>query len=402
MSTPNRPGQATKVRIASAGDLFGALRSDSASLRLFVLKAIAADPHKALSYGAFQGGELYEEVVSHWQRSDLDTDQRAVALAALVALDGDRVLALCKSDFSFSRNRGVLRVAASRLAHEPAEELGPFLRRFLFDDGLSTRTRLTATLLRGVPSLSPRERVRISIISIEQNTPLPPLPDPDTEEFWVSELKGLWAEEAKVLAEGLGEEAFRGLARAWNGLPEDAHLWLIQWGMRDHPLHAAALVADVLRGDQTSLVRAALQCLGEKQAMQTLFQSRLNELVGHPLPEVRAAALLAGGTLPAPLTRKMLLSEPTEVRLALIRSLAQAQEREYAPDLAELLRDGDWRIRAAASMALAELAGASLEALKPLLADPDESVRIAAMNTLLLRGGAVLVAESVAENVAVA
>lgn len=397
MSEPVRPGQAQKVRIASAADLFGALRSESSPLRLYVLKAIADNPGKALSYGEFQGGNLRDEVVTLWQRSGIDTDERAVALAAIVALGGDSAFPICKSEFSLTRNRSVLRVAASKLASEPAERLADFLPPFLFDDEFPARARLTATLMSGFSSLSPRERLRIAIISMDQNAPQPPLPEPDTEGFWVSELKGIWAEEAKVMAEGMGEEVFRRLARAWDALPEEAKLWLIEWGMRDHPLHAAGLVADVLRSDNERLMLASLQCIRENKAAGGFFQTLLNELVNHSLPAIRAAALDAGGIAEAPLIRKMLVSEPSGVRLALIRSIATSKDRDYAPDLAEFFRDKDWRIRAAASVALAEMGGSIIEELKPFLADLDDGARVAALNTLFALGDESLVLEAMRE-----
>lgn len=399
MSEPAQPNQPQKVRIATASDLFGALRSDSSSKRLFVLKAIVDNPGKALSYGEFQGGNLRDEVVTLWQQSEIDTDERAVALAAIVALGGDNAFPICKSDFSFSRNRGVLRVAASRLALEPVEHLADFLRPFLFDDGLPTRTRLTATLMSGFPALSPQERLRVAIISMDQGTCLPPMPELDTDGFWISELKGIWAEEAKVMAEGMGEEVFRRLVRTWNALPEDAKLWLIEWGMRDHPLHAAGLVADVLRSDNTKLVLASLQSIGKKVSGAGFFQTQLNELVNHSMPVVRAAALDAGGLPKGFLLRKMLVSEPPEVRLALIQSIAKSKDQDYARDLAGLFRDEDWRIRAAASAALAAMGGAIIEELKPLLTDLDDGVRVAAMNTLFALGDESLVLETMREKV---
>lgn len=387
-------GQAEKIRIASNADLFGVLRSDSASKRLFVLKAIADHPKKALSYGEFQGRHLFEEVVTHWQRIGIDTDERAVALAAIIALCGDKALDLCKSDFSFSKNRNVLRVASSRLTTEPVEHLADFFRPFLFDDAHPARARLAAGLMNECASLSPRERLRIAIISMNRNTPLPPLPEADAEAFWVSELKGIWAEDAKVMAEGMGEEVFIKLLCTWNVLPEEAKLWLIEWGMRDHPLHAAGLVADVLRSDNERLMLVSLQCIRENKNAAGFFQALLNRLVSHSLPAVRTAALDAGGIVESPLVREMLVSEPPEVRLALIRSIAKSKDRNYARDLAGLLRDGDWRIRAAASVALAEMGGPIIELLKPFLADPDEGVRVAAMNTLFAMGDEFLVLEA--------
>jgi len=106
---------------------------------------------------------------------------------------------------------------------------------------------------------------------MNQNTPFPSLPEPDTEGLWVSELNGIWAEEAKAMAEGMGEEAFRRLARTWDVLSEDVKLWLIEWGTRYHTFHAAGLVADVLRSDNVKLVLVALRCLGQKQDRRELF-----------------------------------------------------------------------------------------------------------------------------------
>lgn len=398
MSGPGQPGQAHKIRIASAADLFNALRSDLPSLRLFVLKAIADNPEKALSYGVFQGANLREEAVTHWQRTGINTEERAIALAAIVALGGDATLDICKSEFSFSRNRDVLRIAASRLASEPVERVGDFLPRFLFDDKFPVRARLAATLMSGFSSLSPRERLRVAIISMNQNTPLPPLPEPDTEGLWVSELNGIWAEEAKAMAEGMGEEAFRRLARTWDVLSEEVKLWLIEWGMRGHIFHATGLVADVLRSNNVKLVLVALRCLGQNKTAGSFFQTLLNVLVHHSEPAVRVAAIEAGGTAEDPLIKRMLAAETPEVRLALIGSIARSKDSNYTRDLTDLIRDRDWRIRAAACDALAEMGGSIIETLKPFLADRDGTVRVAAMRTLLAVGGESLVVASMPKN----
>lgn len=392
MSGSARPGRAQKIRIASCADLFGALRSASSSLRLFVLKAIVDNPQKALSYGPFQGRELCDEAVTRWQLSGIDTDERAIALAAVIALGADKAIDLCRSDFACSGNRDVLRVAASRLASEPPERVEGLLRRFLFDDRLPVRTRLAATLMSRFSSLSPRERLRTAIISMDEGACDPPLPGPDTDRHWIDELKGIWAEEARALAEGMGEGAFRGLARIADALPEDGKQWLIEWGMRDHPLHAAGLAADSLRSGNEKTVLAALRSI-QKSPQAALFQPLLNDLAARGTPDVRAAAIDAGGVADRSLIRTMLVSEPDGVRLALIRSIGRSKDREFARELAELFRDEDWRIRAAASEALAQMGGSIIEVLKPLLDDCGEQVKLAAMNTLFALGDESLVAE---------
>jgi len=87
----------------------------------------------------------------------------------------------------------------------------------------------------------------------------------------------------------------------------------------------------------------------------------------------------------------MLATETPEVRLALIGSIARSKDSNYTHDLADLLRDRDWRIRAAACDALAGMGGPIIETLKPFLADRDGTVRVAAMHTLLALGGESLV-----------
>ena len=184
----------------------------------------------------------------------------------------------------------------------------------------------------------------------------------------------------------MGEEAFRGLLPTWNGFREETKVWLIEWGMRRYPLHAAGLIADTLRGEEVPLIRAALRCLRNRDALQPLFRPLLNQLVHHSIPAVRAAAIEAGGVVEYPHAIKILKAEPPEVRLAILQSIATSKDRAYAIDMTTLLRDSDWRIRAAASAALTAMGGSAVDILRPLVDDPDAHVRVAAMNVLLALG----------------
>src|SRR5262249_24293217 len=81
--------------------------------------------------------------------------------------------------------------------------------------------------------------------------------------------------------------------------------------------------------------------------------------------------------------RGFLATEPDPpVRRACLIQLRKSEGQRSIPDLIQELSDPDWHTRAVCANELAELGEPAIEAVKPLLRDANERVRVAAVSVL--------------------
>jgi len=151
----------------------------------------------------------------------------------------------------------------------------------------------------------------------------------------------------------------------------------------------------MLRLDQPTQIRAAaalaLGRIGDRIAVGALAEG-----LKDPAPEVRYAAALSLGKLPADgvATRleKVLARDPVwQVRYAAAIALGRTRKAFVGPDLADALaQDGAWQVRQQAARSLLDIGTPrAAEALAAALRDPEPSVRAAAGSALAELGGPV-------------
>ncbi len=369
-----------KLRIREARDLFEALVSPDFGVRISLARAIASDPAKAVSYGAFNGIGLVDYLIQLLSRAG-DTSYRSVLLAALAAFRDPRIPDLFMTEMADATAPEPVMAAAARLAGEKGEKVRRFMARMVRRNAGTTQARMAAYIMTGYDDLLPEERVRVAAVADTQFTT--PALDDATEQAWLAELAGDAAERARILLEDFGTDAFLRLRGKWSALDENTRKWLIRWGARDHQIHAIELLAEALNHGSTGLVLEALAAITGMGPAATLFQSALALFVDHEDRAVRIATIKAG----APFTGikdRILGEEDKELRLALIARLPEEEGGLHA--LLDLAADDHWEVRAAATRALIAMGEPAASAVRPLLADRSEKARASAAQVLAAYG----------------
>ena len=366
-----------KLTIASADDLFHALRSDSGGVRLSVLSAISKSPEKALSYGPYNGRDLLEELFTQLTAAR-DSRYRLALLRTISVFRGSQVTEVMKATFHATTDAREAAVCAARLSDSTEADLRRFFSPFLKEEG-RLQARLAADILARFDDHPSEDRVRIAVLS-DEAFPIPVL-DNATEAVWMKALCGPSSQRARRLIETLGEPAFVRFRNQWSVFPLELKTWLLEWGAHSHPAYAVELFLKAFDQGPEDLHLAALQHLKGFGAAAGLFHTTLSALSGHPDRRIRLASLRAGAVVKDP--RGRLGKEPDlEVRLLLIPRLTAVYGTDAVPDLLDLLHDHSWKIRNAAVSALVALGAAVADAVEPLAEDEDLSVRVAVEQVL--------------------
>jgi hypothetical protein len=87
---------------------------------------------------------------------------------------------------------------------------------------------------------TPRERLRVAVAAPGRNVGAPG-PDEDTLDLWRAELRGPFAEQARLALEQLGAPAFEALLADWADLGDQDRQWLLRWASRETGVPAQSL-----------------------------------------------------------------------------------------------------------------------------------------------------------------
>lgn len=367
-----------KLSIASAGDLFTALRSDALGVRLSVFSAISKAPEKALAYGPYNGRDLLDEMFEQLTAAR-DHNHRLALLVALSAFKDPRVEEGLKVVFRTSTHAREAAVCAARLCGGSGSEVKAFFLPFLEDNAPQPQARLAADVLSRFDDHSPENRVRVAVLSSEV-FPIPGLDD-QTEAAWLKALHGPFSHRAMGQIETLGCEAFVRLRERWDEFMPELKAWLLKWGCREHQAHAVELCLKALDEGPDELRLAALQGIAGMGPAAVMFRKIVTKFFDHTDRAMRLAALRAGADVPDA-RGKLSREEDMEVRLLLIPLLAVSYGAGAVPDLVELLHDENWRIRSAAVAALISLGEAAAGAVENLAGYDSATVCAAAVQVL--------------------
>jgi hypothetical protein len=106
------------LKLESACDLLCALGDPSRKLREAVLKAIIANPRKALDLGSFQGQDVIDELV-HQASNGCSVPYYRLLVRALSGFEDPRVRLLFTKIALLARDSEILQLVESRLAAVP-------------------------------------------------------------------------------------------------------------------------------------------------------------------------------------------------------------------------------------------------------------------------------------------
>jgi hypothetical protein len=366
-----------RLEIASAHDLFSALRSDTLGVRLSVLSAICKAPRKALSYGPYDGHDLLDEMLAQIPKAP-EKVHRWALVGAISAFDDPRVEEALKDIFRTSGDAREASMCTERLAISPAEARACFVT-LQAEGSPPLQARFSANALARFEGYSPEERVRIAVLC-DLPFSTPPLDD-ETERAWLEELERPSSHRARGLLESGGDLVFARLREKGDAFTPELKVWLLGWGGRANYAGTAELCVRALEEGPDEVRLAALRTVSGLGSAPDTLRHLVTRFLDHPDREMRLAALQAGAEVADP--RGMLMNESDlEARLLLIPRLAAAYGADAVPDLVGLLHDESWEIRNTVTVALISLGGAAAEAVEKLMNHESIAVRAAAAQVL--------------------
>jgi hypothetical protein len=343
-----------KLVINSAEDLLAALDSGNASVVVAVLRAIALDPQKALSYG--NGCDLATILKKRFLAARGNVFKTGY-LAAMVAIDAPDYLDAYKIGFFMHDCPEVMLASASKLAERPEGEVRDFLTTALFNDAMPKQAQLAANIMSRFAELGTREAIRVALLANREDVALPALSG-ETLPAWIAELCGSLREDAmRLLEDDAGETGFRFLKARWLDLPLHVRAWVLEWGARSHPVPVLDLLADGLNTGTRELMLAALSGLASLPEFAKHLNDRITRLVHSDDRDMRIAALKAMPETTEAMVRDS--AHDTESLLIALRKLPPRQDHQQL--LFELLGNERWEVRSAATQKLMALAPAAAD-----------------------------------------
>jgi hypothetical protein len=377
-TSENPPAVRKKLRIASAQELFEALRAPQMARRLSVLAAIGKNPAKAMSYGPYQGRDLFEELRT--QLTEVrDLGYRRALVTVFSVLPDSRAREILEQSFARFDDAPTVLSCANRLAEGSEEKVKTFFRPFLEREKRPLQTRLAANILAKFGDDSPETQMKLALWA-DREFPPPPwnaLP----AEAWISPLRSPSAFRLRRLAERIGLDAFLFFRESFAILPREAQEWLIQWGSASFPDQATELLNEALSKDE--LVLTALEAIGRSPHLSASFELAATLLLKSADPKICLAALEAGAK-PSDPAQALAEEQDVSIRCFLILNLFRWIEHP-ADILIPYLMVSDWHLRAAAAQALKALDHLPGEALPLLLEHERPEVRAAVMQVLCIK-----------------
>ncbi len=375
-------GETIQLRIRSAKDLFDAVKSPDPAVRFGVLRAMAQNPAKAASYGAYGGMDVVDLLCE--QAVALPPSLlRTMVLGTLGGFRDPRTATLFKKELSMAQDAEIITLSARFLSTEPEEDVHALFSSFLMQDNSPPHARSAANAMARFTGLADAERIRIALLADADFDA--PLLDEHTEAFWLKELAGPLGGRARELIESQGEPAFRLLKQRWETLPEDAKEWLLRWGAAVYPAFTIELILLGLDSGRVPLVKTSLECIASLGAAGKMFETLTGRYLSHSDSAVRIAAVRAG-VAGLDWEDALAREENPAVKIEMVGKLPDARGIAAVPALVHLVEDGDFRLRAAATAALQRLGNRAVEGVKPLMEHPAQSVKLAAAQVLIAAG----------------
>lgn len=370
-----------QISIATAQELLAALSHEQMSIRAATLKAVAADPAKALSVCVAAGVDLFTELSARCAAAQ-EAGLRAGYVLALLQLDDERVMEFAKDAFLASEDAKMTLLTAEQIARLPEQERIEFLTPVLMAAGCPTKSRAAANLLAGCRNLAPKFFLRVMLLSDHQ-VRVPPL-DEGTLDDWLAELQGPYSLTARKMLKKSQRDGAVTLLAFWKRLPEPIQVWVLQEMARANVADQGRRIRDIIRSTDGEVLLCALRCM-LKSSVAEDDEALLKPFYQHQNPAIRGAALQAGALR---LNWEALLEKEDshEVRLAVINRIEKSVDTDAIPLLAQLAEDQNWRVRARVTKVLTAFAPQSLPVLHALVKHERDQVRAVAIQALRVLG----------------
>lgn len=205
---------AEAIRIGSAAQLKQTLELSELHFRLAALNAIQQQPAKALAFGLHDGKDVIDMLLG-WAKRTEGTVEWLYYVVTLAAFRDARVTDFYTTVLATSTDSELLFTAAEYLSASLNQTLEYRCRRLLWDEH-PARVRAVVSLLSGSKLLDDSERIRIGIIALSDETPLPVFSQ--TCKLWLRKLDGPFRGDAQICLERQGWKRwmiFSPLGMAW-------------------------------------------------------------------------------------------------------------------------------------------------------------------------------------------
>ena len=371
-----------EINIATISGLIDALENPNIMVRAATLQAIAQYPEKASSLAEKGNVNLFRELVKLRDRPT-EAGIRISYVQALLSLEDEQVSGMAKDEFLATDNTDIILLTAGKLGMLPPDERIAFLGPVVMAAADPTKSRVAANLLVHCRNLPVGLALRVAVAS-DHAVETAPLNDDNLHE-WLAELQGPYPRRTRKILLAKEDGSFAALLSNWDKLPDQIRLWAFQETIKNDPEKSGALIWKILRETTSGeLLPAALEAaihLSRDEADEKMITA----FTMHKDPVIRAAAIKVASS--AIDWAHLLQNEPSDmVRVAIIERTGQNRHIENIELLASLLEDTNWRIRAAATNAMAALAPDSIPVLQRLLLNDNPAVRAAAVHALKWSG----------------
>ncbi len=366
-------GQSSRpqLHIRSARELFGALESGEGSARLAALQAVQKAPETALSFGLHAGRDVVDVLISQAEHCRGEWEWFHW-VGALAAFRDPRVVRLFTSLIKSESHAELLFALANYLRAEPLERIRVQLSTALMQNECAARARAVAMLLAGCICLSTAEALRIALLERADNTAPPMFPTAVNE--WLSELAGPFQSEAQIELQQQGVPTLTGLIAHWDRFSEGNKRWLLEWAARIDVGLVLDPIREVLTKGPDRLILSALETAAELKELPNDLDAMITPLIHDADELVRRAAIMSCRSMLD--WRQLFANEPSVlVRQACIAKVMHQEGQGAIPFALELLRNTDWRIRAAAAEGLFSVGKSGFGAAFTLVPEAGEPVR---------------------------
>ena len=364
------PVSEDELRIATAKELFNAIRSGEMMTSLSVLEAVALDPEGALELGSDNGEDLIGVLATELEQA-FTLETRVFLINALTAMPEDPRVTVALERVWFLSDDAIERMSAvSRLMREGNPRVRAHLEIALLGKD-TDRAQAIANVW--VPQAEDSLAVQLRLSLAAEHCEHFGL-NLENLELWLSELRGAFHERARECLEVDASQTVQMLADHWKQLNRETRAWLLALASGIQSEHLPVLLECAMQDQSMQLeaIKATSAANLEHQYADQLRDFADN----NPNPEIQAAAIDAGAS--GNNRTRALRAHARTIRIAAIRKLGANDDQT----LSELIHDSDWRIRSAAADALVRLGERGKKIAQTLLLHERLEVRMAAARVL--------------------
>ena len=367
------------VNLSSLTELAGHLASKQPQLRVAVLQAICQQTAELCRKGKKLHPELIALLYEHYRKAASPAELKLCTWIILQSHEPIKVV-VAEEQFLSCDDQSLLVICADVLAGLPATQRVELLSSVVMVKDRLVRQRLAANLLSDCLSMLAADvLLRVAILSDHQ-VPLS-LPSVANLKLWSKELAGPYRLSVRRILGRQGEAVLRLFLENWTELAAADVCWVLDRMQRENMQPEKNILLDILsHSNDGPLLRKALGGLAFF-ALTPADEKVIATLYSHRDPLIGAAALLTGL---AELPWEQWLAPGVDDRLrgAVLQRIARQRFMSGLPFLDSLLGDGNWKIRARVSEALAALAPASLSLLHAHLHGAEGAAKVTAAQTL--------------------